>query len=289
MALICQCGCGQEIPPSPVHGKRFRYMPKFIRGHANRTPEYAAKFAEARAARLAAQPVLICQCGCGEVIPPKTSHRKRAPMYIQAHYLKMGAHPRIQRMKEEQAKRRVAPPPDWPIPTGICECGCGEPTKVARLSKPDRGQYSGYPLRFVNGHNGRLLRAERNHQWKGGKIAERRGYIYVHAPGEPGVTSRDGYILEHRLVYQQSRGVVLHPKVEVHHINGVRTDNRPENLEAVTKGEHKRAHVLAQSIASLAFDDRLWEAVRAHVRSAGTLPDLRELTQQVYGAHAARP
>lgn len=32
--LICQCGCGQVIPPKKHHN---RYTPKFIRGHSNRT------------------------------------------------------------------------------------------------------------------------------------------------------------------------------------------------------------------------------------------------------------
>lgn len=40
----------------------------------------------------------------------------------------------------------------------LCECGCGETTAVATITKNDRGQKKGQHLRFVNGHNGRKRR-----------------------------------------------------------------------------------------------------------------------------------
>lgn len=75
-------------------------------------------------------------------------------------------------------------------------------------------------------------RYENARAYKGGR-QYRGGYVFVLVgpdhPGVHGTTKR--YLPEHRLVMEQVIGRPLSKDERVHHKNGVRDDNRPENLE----------------------------------------------------------
>ena len=224
----------------------------------------------------------LCACGCGEPIVPKPHHRYNPPRYIQGHHQRVRGEAFREAVRAGHLKRRMKPPPDWAVPSGLCECGCGQRTKIARAHRKDVDQYAGYPERYVRGHNSRGLKGALHPSWKGGRRVAGGRYVSVLRPDHPAATST-GYVLEHRLVYEETRGVRLPARAVVHHINGLPTDNRPENLIAVTRGEHAKTHRLANELISLFLDDKLLEAAKAHVREHGTLPDLEALTAQVYG------
>jgi len=64
----------------------------------------------------------------------------------------------------------------------------------------------------------------------GDKTKTNAGYVNIKTPGHPAQT-KGGWVSEHRLVMEQVLGRYLTGNENVHHINGLRDDNRPENLE----------------------------------------------------------
>ena len=52
-----------------------------------------------------------------------------------------------------------------------------------------------------------------------------------HAPGHPRARPKNPYVFEHILVMEDKIGRFLLSGESVHHLNGVKDDNRPENLE----------------------------------------------------------
>jgi hypothetical protein len=70
-----------------------------------------------------------------------------------------------------------------------------------------------------------------------------RGYRTVWEPSHA-LARADGYVFEHRKVVHDA-GIDVPEGYDVHHVNGVKDDNRLENLEVIEKSEHHRLHVRA--------------------------------------------
>jgi hypothetical protein len=68
------------------------------------------------------------------------------------------------------------------------------------------------------------------------------GYVLVYLPEHP-TAPKTGYVYEHRVVVEAALGRYLRTDEIVHHLNEDRTDNRPENLEVVTKAWHQQHHM----------------------------------------------
>jgi hypothetical protein len=79
---------------------------------------------------------------------------------------------------------------------------------------------------------------KRSMAWKGGKIKDKFGYIQIWMPRHPNAKLA-GYIHEHRFVMSEHLNRPLESGESVHHKNGIKDDNRIENLELMTKRVHK--------------------------------------------------
>ena len=106
----------------------------------------------------------------------------------------------------------------------------------SRTRKPVRCLYCGKEfettrLKFCSPKCGNEYKKAQN---PGNGFWYENGYIVIYNHGKP--------IKEHIKIIQDIIGRELMPGEIVHHINGIKDDNRPENLILMSDGEHSRYH-----------------------------------------------
>lgn len=88
-------------------------------------------------------------------------------------------------------------------------------------------------------------KGEKNWQWKGGRIRNKEGYVLLLTnPEEP---KGHRYKAEHIVVWEKTHGKPVPDGWVIHHLNGIKNDNRPENLLATTRIRHNQQHFLPGS------------------------------------------
>lgn len=155
-------------------------------------------------------------------------------------------------------------PKDTPIPLGLCQCGCGQPTSLARDTNPKRGDVKGQPVRYVRGHQRRRVYyiidpVTECHRWQGTKNPDGYGRLCV-----------DGkWWQAHVWFYTQKHG----PIPEGHILDHVRARGclyrdccNPDHLEPVPHRVNVRRGKLAKLTQSQVDEIRQLQGVQPSTR-----------------------
>lgn len=103
--------------------------------------------------------------------------------------------------------------------------------KIGKILRP-RGE--AVHNSYVTGRS-HSQKGENNHNWKRGYYIDRSGYVQR-------IVCRK-QIPEHRLIWEKYHGAIPQGWV-IHHLNGIKTDNRIENLAAMPRKQHSPKKIL---------------------------------------------
>lgn len=81
--------------------------------------------------------------------------------------------------------------------------------------------------------------------WNGGVTIATKGYRQIRKPEHPRA-NKIGYVMEHILVWEKHTNTVVPDGCCVHHLNGIKDDNRIENLCLMEFGAHTAYHHLGK-------------------------------------------
>ena len=97
----------------------------------------------------------------------------------------------------------------------------------------------GIPVRGIRERN--QLIYDQDKRLKRKRFVAGNGYVRLFKPDYPQSDKR-GYVMEHRFVLEQKLGRPLNANEVGHHLNGMKRDNRPENLISLSRNGERGHH-----------------------------------------------
>jgi len=130
----------------------------------------------------------------------------------------------------------------YPLSKVCKELGISFPT-IKRLFNdngiPVRSVGESVKLSYLQNKTMGFPKGKKHPRYNGYRTYEVGGYIRVYNPAHyrSGV---NGYVLEHILVWEDTHKKRLPNNWVIHHLNGIKNDNRPVNLVALPDKKHRR-------------------------------------------------
>lgn len=159
-------------------------------------------------------------------------------------------HPSTPRSRDQVGRFAIEQDKVIANPSGLCQCGCGQATPLAKVTMRDRGHVAGQPQKFILGHYAKPRSDWRTKVevdaltgcWNWTGPLDRGGYGQL--PHRV-----DGTHRAHRAFYAERYGAIPAGLVIDHLCRNPRCVN-PDHLEAVTNTENTRRGATAKLSAA---------------------------------------